>query len=116
MIITNVWNDTPASSAGALSGNFTTNGGYVQIFFAGSAFSPSGGGMVGVNLLIDGNVVTSAKVYTNEQQSHKSLVPVSLVIKLAVGTHTVAIAWATPQTKLDSNDLLTLTVTELSFS
>jgi hypothetical protein len=116
MIITNVWNNTPASSTGVLSSNFTTNGGYVQIFFTGSAWSGSGPGLVGANLLIDGNVVTSAKVYTNEQASHKSLVPVSLVIKLAVGSHTVAIAIATPQTKIDHNDLFTLTVTELSFS
>ena len=116
MIITNVWNNTPSSSAGALSGNFTTNGGFVQIFFAGSAWSGSGGGIVGANLLVDGNVVTAAKVHTNEQASHKSLVPVSIIIKLAAGSHPVAIAPATPLTKIDQNDFFTLIVTELAFS
>lgn len=115
MIITNVWNGTPASSLGALSGNFTTNGAYVQIFFAGSAWHTPGPGMVGVNLLIDGNFVTSAKVYTNEQASHKCLIPVSVVMKLPAGLHAATIAAADTQTKIDHNDLFTLIVTELLF-
>lgn len=116
MIITNVWNNTPASNTGALSGSFTTNGGFVQIFFTGSAWSGAGAAMVGANLIIDGNVVTSAKVFTNEPTSHKSLVPTSLIKGLAVGSHTVTIAFATTQTRVDQNDLFTLIVTELSFA
>jgi len=115
MFITNVWNDSP-SPGGNLSGNFTTNGGYVQIFFAGSAFSAPSGGMVGVNLLIDNNLATTARVYTNEPSSHKSLVPVSIVMKLPAGTHSATITLLNTQTHIDLNDLFTLVVTELTFS
>lgn len=115
MIITTVWNGTPATSSGALSGNFTSNGAYVQIFFAGSAWHTPGPGMMGVNLLIDGNLVTSARVYTNEQASHKCLVPVSIVMKLPAGPHTATIAAASTNTKVDHNDLFTLIITELLF-
>ena len=116
MIITNLWNDTPASSTGTLSGTFTTNGSFVQIFFTGSAWSNSGPGMVGVNLLIDNNVVTTARVYTNEQASHKSLVPIFIIIKLAAGAHTASIAPIGAPTKIDHNDLFTLAITELTLS
>lgn len=116
MIITNLWNNTPVSNTGMLSGNFVTNGGFVQIFFTGSAWSENSGVMMGTNLLIDGTLVTTAKVFTNESRSHKSLVPTLLVIKLAAGSHTATISPATPQTKMDSNDSFTLTLTELSFS
>jgi hypothetical protein len=116
MFITNLWNDTPATGPATLSGNFTSNGGFVQIFFAGSAWTSAAPVQIGANLLIDGTVVTAAKVFTNESTSHRALVPSSLVIRLAAGTHTVAIATATPQTKIDTNDLFTLTLTELTFS
>jgi hypothetical protein len=115
MIITNLWNCVAASNAGALSGTFVTNGGYVEFFFAGSAWSATTG-VIGANLLIDGNVVATARGCTNEGSSHKCLVPASIVTKLAPGSHTASIAIATPQTKIDQNDFFTLAITELSFS
>jgi hypothetical protein len=116
MLITNVWNGTPSSTTGTLSGSFVTNGGYAQLDFAGSAWSGSGPAIVGTNLIVDGNNVTTARVFTNEQGSHKALVPVSVVLRLAAGSHTVSIQPATTQTRLDQNDFFTLVVTELSFA
>ena len=41
-----------------------------------------------MNLLLDGNVLTSASVYTNEKQSHKSLVPVFFyTCSIKAGSH-----------------------------
>lgn len=114
MIITNVWNSAAASNTGTLTGTFVTNGGYIELFFAGSAWSAIAGVMA-VNLLIDGNVVATARVCTNEVTSHKSLIPASIVIKLPAGSHTALIN-ATPQTTVDQNDFFTLVITEFSFS
>lgn len=41
-----------------------------------------------MNLLLDGNVLTSASVYTNEKQSHKALVPVFFyTCSIKAGSH-----------------------------
>jgi hypothetical protein len=116
MFIVNVWNTTAASAAGALSGSFTTNGGTVQLEFTGSAWSGSGPAIVGVNLIVDTVNVGTARVFTNEQSSHKTLVPLSTVLRLAPGPHAVSIQASTPPTRIDGNDFFTLVVTEYGFA
>lgn len=116
MIINNVWNATSASNAGALTGSVITNGGNVQFQFAGSAWSASAGQIIGANLVVDGNNVGTARVLTNEPSSHKALVPISTILRLPAGTHSIAIQAATPLTKIDQNDFFTLVVTEFSFT
>jgi H-type lectin domain len=89
----------------------TVREGKLSIQFAGSAFSGRGG-KVSVDLLMDGNVIATASVFTNEVNSHKALVPVTVVISAAPGSHTFSVAPSSASTKVDQNDYFTVTVTE----
>lgn len=90
----------------------TSNGGTLYIQFAGSGWRGSAG-KVSVDLLMDGTVIATASVFTNEASSHKSLVPVAVLIPAAAGQHTFTVA-PTPGsgTNIDQNDYFTVTVNE----
>jgi hypothetical protein len=109
MLVTTVANDTPYP----VDVPFTSNGGPLLVFFAGSAWSAAGG-KVTANLLLDGNVLTSASVYTNEKESHKALVPVfAYTCSIAAGSHKFTVGKGA-NTEIDANDYFTITVTEFS--
>lgn len=107
MIVTPVTNDAPYP----VNAKLTTNGGRLLVQFAGSAWR-SGGGKVSVNLLLDGNSIATASVYTNEGSSHKALVPVSVLVTAAAGEHTFSVAPSDSNTKLDTNDFFSILVIE----
>ncbi|MEU4341014.1 H-type lectin domain-containing protein [Nocardia sp. NPDC023852] len=90
----------------------TSNGGTLYIQFSGSAWRGNAG-KVSVDLLMDGTVIATASVYTNEASSHKALVPVAVLIPAAAGQHTFTVA-PTPGsgTNIDQNDYFTVTVNE----
>jgi len=91
--------------------DFTSEGGTLLIQFAGSAWS-SKGQSLSVDLQVDGATVATAKVTTNEVNSHKALVPAAvLTSKIAAGTHTCTVV-AASGTNVDQNDFFTITVTE----
>lgn len=79
--------------------------------FAGSGWRASGG-KISVDLLMDNNVIATASVLTNEANSHKALVPVTVLIPVAPGPHTFSVAPSSSATKIDANDYFTVTVTE----
>ncbi len=106
MLVTPVVNN----AAYPFNATFTSQGGKLSIQFAGSAWSSSGG-KISMDLLMDGNVVAAASVFTNEANSHKALVPVSVLISAAAGSHTFSVA-PSSGTRVDSNDFFTVTVTE----
>lgn len=109
-----VWNNTQYPTPGSLSGTFYSNGGAAVLTFAGSAWSSVSNAAIGVNLLIDGNVVATLNGFTNEANSHKALVPAPFVVDLAAGQHTATIAAAYSNTNVDGNDFFTLVMTELA--
>lgn len=99
------------NAAFPFSATFTSNGGKLLVEFAGSAWRSSGG-KVSVNLLMDGNVIATASVLTNEPNSHKALVPVAVLVSAAAGSHTLTVKPSSGATNVDSNDFFTVTVTE----
>lgn len=107
MIISPVVNNAPYP----FSATTTTNGGTLLVQFSGSAWRGSAG-KVSVDLLMDGVVVATASVFTNEANSHKALVPVSVLIPAAAGPHTFTAAPSGAGTNVDLNDYFTVTVTE----
>ncbi|WP_280262716.1 H-type lectin domain-containing protein [Nocardia abscessus] len=108
MQITPVVNNAQSS----FSQTMTSNGGTLYIQFSGSGWRGSAG-KISVDLLMDGTVIATASVYTNEATSHKALVPVAIVIPAAAGQHTFTVA-PTPGsgTNIDQNDYFTVTVNE----
>lgn len=108
MQITPVVNNAQSS----FSQTMTSNGGTLYIQFAGSGWRGAAG-KISVDLLMDGAVIATASVYTNEASSHKALVPVAIVIPAAAGQHTFTVA-PTPGsgTNIDQNDYFTVTVNE----
>ena len=90
---------------------FTSDGGKLLVQFAGSGWRGSVG-KISVDLLMDGNVIATASVFTNEVNSHKALVPVAVLISAAAGPHTFSVAPSSGSTKIDQNDYFTVTATE----
>ena len=107
MPVTPVVNDAPYP----FSATFTSNGGKHAVKFAGSGWRTSAG-KISVDLLMDGNVIATASAYTNEVNSHKALVPVTVVISMAPGPHTFSVAPSSSITKIDAGDFFTVTVSE----
>jgi hypothetical protein len=98
-----------------LTTTYTSQGGALLFYMSGSAWCMAGGQPIGINLVVDGNVVGTAKVFTNEGWSHKSLVANGIVVKgLPAGTHKVQITqtWSSLE-RTDYNDYFDLTVVEV---
>jgi hypothetical protein len=111
MFVTPVVNDVPFP----VDVSFTSHGGPLLVFFAGSAFHSSGG-KITANLALDGNVLASASVFTNEANSHKALVPVFVyTCSVSAGAHKFTVTKGA-NTQIDHNDYFTITVTEFSLS
>ncbi|WP_326579913.1 H-type lectin domain-containing protein [Streptomyces sp. NBC_00481] len=107
MIVSPVVNNAPYP----FTATATSNGGKLLVQFSGSAWRGTPG-KVSVDLLMDGAVVATASVYTNEASSHKALVPVAVLIPAAAGPHTFTARPSGASTRLDANDYFTVTVTE----
>jgi hypothetical protein len=94
------------------AGTFVSQGGILYMTVSGSAWSGSGAALVSVAVSVDGELVGTAQVYTNEGGSHRALIPVSLQLpQLAAGAHSVTLS-AGPGTATDTNDYFDVTVTE----
>jgi hypothetical protein len=106
---------TVIDTVGALpvGGGFESQGGSVVLLVSGSAFRGSEAGMVGVDVLVDGASVGSARTYTNEISSHKALVSAPLILAdLPEGPHTVDLE-PLPNTVTDFNDPFVVVALEL---
>ena len=91
--------------------NFNTNGGLVILFVSGSGWNPSSG-LIGMSIKVDGSEKAKARGFSNEVNSHKTFVPVQLVVALAAGQHTVRLD-ALAGTSSDGNDFFNVTGIEL---
>jgi hypothetical protein len=107
MPVTSVVNDAPYP----FTATFTSKGGKHAVKFAGSGWRTTGG-KISVDLLMDGNVIATASTFTNEVNSHKALVPVTVLISMTPGPRTFSAAPSSSATKIDSNDYFTVTVSE----
>ncbi len=73
---------------------FTTKGGTLIIFASGSGFRGDGtslkAGRIGMELLLDGDLVGRAEIYANERNSHKAFVDEYAVIPgVSAGEHKI---------------------------
>ncbi len=114
-------------------GTFTSNGGTLLISAAGSGFRASGNtttdsGLIGMRIIVDGQLRDYAWTYTNGADSHKAFVNDYLVVtNLAAGTHTIKLeSWRADQfcgtasennfdacTTTDSGDNFSVSVLEI---
>ena len=89
-----------------------TLGGMVVFFVSGSGYSITPNTTIGLNLTVDGNPSGACQVFTNEASSHKSFVPLFIVINnLAAGSHSVSLSLISG-TSVDSTDTVNLTTLE----
>lgn len=90
---------------------FTTNGGLVILFVSGSGWTNTPA-QIGMSIKVDGAVKAQARGFSNEVGSHKTFVPVQLVLALAAGQHTLLLE-ALPGTLSDGNDFYNVTAVEM---
>ncbi len=96
-----------------LSTSFTSNGGTVILAVSGSAFHSVAGSLIQVNVNVDTILKGSLKRYTNEANSHKTLVSTVVITGLTAGSHTLELALVTGST--DVQDYFDVSVNELPF-
>lgn len=102
--VTVIYSGTGALPFTPVSFNSESDGPAV-LCLAGSCWAGGGNtGMIGFDVLIDGNVVTRLSVYTNETASHKALVPQWAPVKLSIGAHTLSLRPFNAYTTVDGND------------
>lgn len=77
--------------------------GSAALYFAGSAYSPVSEAILRVTVSVDDEAYGTASVYTNEENSHKALVPFWSPIRLTRGRHKLTIT-AGENTVGDFND------------
>jgi hypothetical protein len=82
--------------------------GLVTFFVSGSGWAANAG-KIGINVLLDGELLGVCVGFTNEGTSHKALVPIFLPAKLAFGPHTLELQ-AFPGTNTDVNDSFNVTL------
>jgi hypothetical protein len=90
---------------------FSTGGGLVVLHIQASAFTAVASSFMQTNVLVDGVVVSSLKVFTNEANSHKTLGSRAVVLPaLPSGAHTLSLADVAGTH--DTNDIAYATVVE----
>ena len=89
---------TPASDIGAV------------VVVSGSAWSNVAAQWVGVQVLLDGNVIGEAAVFCNEATSHRALITTFIPITAAFGQHTITLEAVSSATQCDVNDFLNVYV------
>lgn len=77
---------------------------YLEV--SGSIWTQTADQMIGIEVSIDGTVIGTANIFSNASSTHRAVVPVYLPVKLAQGSHTIALI-AAPDTVSDLNDVYT---------
>lgn len=80
------------------------------IMVSGSAWSSTAAQWVGVQVLLDGNVVGEAAVFCNEATSHRALITTLIPVTLSFGQHVVELQPVSTFTRCDVNDFLNVYV------
>lgn len=88
-----------------LSATFNSEGdGYVLFYVSGSAWSGTPGSSISFTLYLDNQAIGTSAGFTNEAQSHKTLVPIFIPAKISYGQHTVELQIESSVTNTDYND------------
>ncbi len=96
------------------SGSFSTNGGTLIVFAAGSG-SRSGSGIIGMSVEINNTEVGQVKTYTSDTSSSKPFVANAIVVPdIGEGSYTVTLT-ALNDTTTNGNDFFNVTVYELPY-
>jgi hypothetical protein len=77
---------------------------------AGSVWTTTPNSTIGVGLLIDGNLMVKAQIFSNGANEHRAVVPVSISYTFTIGQHTFTLEPLTGQTTSDANDVFWVTV------
>jgi hypothetical protein len=81
----------------------------VVLVLAGSVWTGGADQLIGLNLLIDGEGVVDAPIFSNGPNTHRAVVPVFLPYTFTIGEHTFEINVLTGPTTSDANDFFSLT-------
>jgi len=86
--------------------------GPVLFCFSGSAYANLPNVWIGIDLTLDGQVIGTASVFCNEDQSHRALVSLPVLLTVAAGSHMIGlqVSAAYPHTVTDSNDIFMVTL------
>jgi hypothetical protein len=82
--------------------------GPVTIAFSGSAWSQANGTVIGVDVLLDGNLLGTALLYSNQGQEHRALPTQFFVTQLSDGTHSITLNPTNSNTITDVNDFFSV--------
>ena len=74
----------------------------------GSVWSQSVNVVIGIGVTLDDQKVGAARVFSNGNATHRSVVPAYIPIKLKEGPHTLTLSPDTAQTVSDYNDFYTV--------
>jgi len=76
------------------------------VVVSGSAWSNAAGQWVGVQVLLDGQIIGEAAVYCNEASSHRAFITTLLPATVAFGQHKITLEAVSTYTQCDVNDFL----------
>jgi hypothetical protein len=76
----------------------------------GSVWSQSVNVVIGIGVKLDGKKVGDARVFSNGNATHRSVVPAYIPIQLSAGRHTLTLSPDTAQTVSDYNDFYTAVI------
>lgn len=94
-----------------LTAEFTALGdGPVLFYIAGSAYSTNAGNPLSIQLTMDGSVIGTISGYTNENESHKVMVPLLIPADMEGPNHSVTLDVVSANTVTDSNDYFQVVV------
>lgn len=78
--------------------------GPVTLMFSGTAWSQTANVMIGVNILLDGNLIGTSQLFSNLVAEHKTLPAQLITADLGEGQHTLRIVALNSNTATDFND------------
>jgi hypothetical protein len=76
----------------------------------GSVWSQSINVVIGIGVTLDGKKVGDARIFSNGNATHRSVVPAYIPIQLKQGQHTITLSTDTAQTVSDFNDFYTVVI------
>jgi hypothetical protein len=80
---------------------------YVEV--NGTVWTQTANVMIGIDILIDGQGVGKAVVFSNAPSTHRAVVPAYIQVKLGQGQHKITLA-ASANTVSDLNDRFTAVI------
>ena len=80
------------------------------LFVSGSVWSQFTNTMIGIAIILDGQQIGAAQIFSNGTATHRAVVPVFIPIDISIGNHTLSLNVTSGETVSDSNDFYTATL------